>query len=48
MVAPAPMLDARTVEKSSGALSERPATKKSALPLTRRAIDSPIATSAME
>jgi len=42
------MFEARTVEKSSGAVSERPATKKSALPLTKRAIDRPIATSATE
>jgi hypothetical protein len=48
MVAPAPMFDARTVENRSVALSERPATKKSALPRTSRAIHRPIATSATE
>jgi hypothetical protein len=42
------MFEARTVEKSSGAVSERPATKKSALPLMKRAMDRPIATSAIE
>ena len=48
MVAPAPMFDARMVEKRSGAVSDRPATKKSALPLTRRPIHSPTETSAIE
>jgi len=33
---------------NSGALSERPATKKSALPRTKRATHMPIATSATE
>ena len=48
IVAPAPMFAARTVEKRSGAPSDRPATKKSALPRTKRAIHIPIATSATE
>jgi hypothetical protein len=42
------MFAARIVEKMSGALSDRPATKKSALPRTNRAIQIPTATSAME
>jgi hypothetical protein len=42
------MFDASTVANSSGALSERPATKKSALLLTKRAMERPIATSATE
>ena len=48
MVAPAPILDASTVVNNNGALSDRPATKKSALPRTKRAIHVPIATSATE
>ncbi len=48
IVAPAPMFDARTVEKRSGAVSDRPATKKSALRFMKRPIDNPIAMSAME
>src|SRR5258705_13635119 len=48
IVAPAPMFEARTVEKSRGALSARPATKKSALLLMKRAMDRPIAMSAIE
>jgi hypothetical protein len=42
------MFDASTVEKSSGAVRERPATKKSALPLMKREMNRPIATSAIE
>jgi hypothetical protein len=42
------MFDASTVVNNSGALSERPATKKSALLRTKRAIHMPIATSATE
>ena len=45
-VEPAPMLAASTVENSSGAVSVRPATKKSLLPRTRRAIHRPTAVSA--
>jgi hypothetical protein len=48
MVAPAPMFEASTVVNNNGALSERPATKKSALPRTKRAIHMPIAMSATE
>jgi hypothetical protein len=33
---------------NSGDVSERPATKKSEVPLTNRAIETPIATSAIE
>jgi hypothetical protein len=36
------------VVNNNGALSERPATKKSALPRTKREIQRPIATSATE
>jgi len=42
------MFDANTVVNNSGALSERPATKKSALLRTKREIHAPIATSATE
>jgi hypothetical protein len=42
------MFDASTVAKRSGAVSERPATKKSALPLTKRAMNRPMATSVTE
>jgi hypothetical protein len=42
------MLAASTVEKSRGALSDRPATKKADAPRTSRAIQMPIATSATE
>lgn len=41
-VEPAPMLAASTVEKSSGAVSVRPATKKSLLPRTSRPIHRPM------
>jgi hypothetical protein len=47
-VAPAPMFDASTVVKISGALSRRPATKKSALPRTNRATIRPVAISPTE
>jgi len=42
------MFDANTVVNRSGAVNERPATKKSALPRTKRAIQVPMATSATE
>jgi hypothetical protein len=42
------MFDARTVARMRGALSRRPATKKSALPRTNRATARPIAISAVE
>ena len=42
------MFDASTVQKSSGAESARPATKKSALPRTSLEIHSPMAMSAIE
>jgi hypothetical protein len=48
MVDPPPMFAARNVAKSSPGPSRRPATKKSAAPLTRRAIHTPSAICADE
>jgi hypothetical protein len=42
------MFDASTVVKINGALSRRPATKKSALPRTIRATTNPITINATE